>query len=84
MGLEVEDKAFLGDDAGFFESVHPLSDLDVDIATRVSDGQEGVLNDHLVWDVFEVDPHVLEIVHRVVDIVVDYVFRQVAVSFAGV
>ena len=31
---------------------HPLSDIDVDIAVRFGDGEEVVLNDHLVWDVF--------------------------------
>ena len=84
MGLEVADKAFVGDDTGFLESVHPLSDLDVDIATCVRDGQERVLNDHLVWDVFKVDPHVLEVGHWVVEVVVDDVYRQVAGPFAGV
>ena len=33
MGLEVVEKAFVGDDTGFLESVHPLSDFDLDIAT---------------------------------------------------
>ena len=33
MGLEVSYKAFVGDDAGFFECIHPLSDLNVDVAT---------------------------------------------------
>ena len=41
MGLEVEYKAFVEDDAGFLGYVHPLSDLDVDVATCVSDGEEG-------------------------------------------
>ena len=36
--LEVAHKAFVGDDAGFLESVHPLSGINVDVATRVSDG----------------------------------------------
>ena len=49
VGLDVVYKAFLGDDADFLESIHPLSDIDVDIATRVSDVEEGVSNDHLVW-----------------------------------
>ena len=49
---EVADKALVGNDNGFLESVHPFSDLDLDIAARVRDGEEGVLNDHLVWDVF--------------------------------
>ena len=38
MGLEVVYKVFVGDDAGFLESVHPLSGINVDVATRVSDG----------------------------------------------
>ena len=38
VGLEVAYKAFVGDDVGFLESVHPLSDLDVHIATCVRDG----------------------------------------------
>ena len=84
VGLEVADKAFVGDDAGFLESVHPLSDLDVDIATRVSDGKEGLLNNHLVQDDFEVDPHVLEVGHLVVEVVGDDVCRKVSNPFAGV
>ena len=59
VGLEVAYKAFVGDDSSFFESVHLLSALDVDVATRVSDGEEGVFNNHLVRDVFEMDRHVL-------------------------
>ena len=71
VGLEVAYKAFVGDDAGFLESVHPLSYIDVDLATRVSDGEEQVFNDHLIWDVFEIDPHLLEVGHWVVEVVVD-------------
>ena len=52
VGLEVADKGLVGDDAGFLESVHPLSDIDVDIAAQVGDGEELVLNYHLVWGVF--------------------------------
>ena len=52
MGLEVAEKALVGDDDGFLESVHPLSDINVDIDARVGDGEEGVLNNHLVWDFF--------------------------------
>ena len=33
MGLEVADKVFVGNDTGFLESVHPLSDFDLYIAT---------------------------------------------------
>ena len=84
VGLEVAYKAFVGDDDGFLESVHTLSDLDVDVATRVSDGEEVVFNDHLVWDIFEMDPHVLEVGHWVVELVVDDVCHQVAGPFAVV
>ena len=52
MGLEVADKTLLGDDAGFLEYVHPFSNFDLDIAARVGNSEEGVLNNHLVWDVF--------------------------------
>ena len=61
MGLEVAYKAFVGNDAGLLESVHPLYDPYVDIATCVSDGEELLFNDHLVWDVFEMDLHVMEV-----------------------
>ena len=84
MGLEVAYKAFVGDDAGFLESVHPLSDLNVDVSTRVCEGEEGVFNDHLLWDVFEMDQHVLEVGHWVVEVVVDDVCCQVAGPFVGV
>ena len=82
MWLEVFYKAFVVDDAGFLDSIHPLSDIGLGVATRDSDGEEGLFNDHLVWGVFEMDPHLLEVGHWVVEVVVDYVFRQVAVFFA--
>ena len=50
--LEVADKALVGDDAGFLDSIHPLSDLNLVIAALVGDGEEGVLNNHLVLGVF--------------------------------
>ena len=75
---------FLGNDSVFLESVHILSEIDVDIATRVSDGQEGVLNDHLVRDFFEVDLHVLEFGHWIVEVVVDDVCRQISGPFLAV
>ena len=84
VGLEVAYKAFVGDDVGFLESVHTFSDINVDIATRVSDGEDRVFNKHLVWDVFEMDPHVLEVGHWVVEVVADDVFRQVAGPFSVV
>ena len=62
MGLEVAYKAFVGDDSGFLESIHPISDIGVDVANSVSDGEEGVFNDQFVLDVFEMDLHVLDIV----------------------
>ena len=71
MGLDIVYKTFVGTDSEFLESIHPLSDIDVDVATRVSDGEEGVFNNHLVWYVFEMDPHVLKVGHWVVEVVVD-------------
>ena len=32
MGLEVSYKAFVGNDAGFLEPIHSISDIDVDVA----------------------------------------------------
>ena len=66
MGLEVFYKAFVGDDSGFLEAIHPPPDIDVDVATRVGYGEEGVFNDNLVGNVPEMDPHVLEVGYRVV------------------
>ena len=43
MGLEVVCKVFVGDDAGFLDSIHPISDLDVDVSDWVSNGEEGLL-----------------------------------------
>ena len=84
MGLEVADKALVGNDDGFLMSVHPLSDFDVDIAAQVGDGEEGVLNNHLVWDVFQVYPHVLVAYHWVIKVIVDDVRRQVVGTFLSV
>ena len=66
MGLEVSYKAFVGNDASFFDPIHPFPDFDVDVAARVSDGEEGVFNNHLVGNVPNMDLHVLEVLHRVV------------------
>ena len=43
MGLEVAYKEFVGLDACFLELIHPLSYINADIASQVSDGEEGVL-----------------------------------------
>ena len=48
MGLEVADETFVGNDDRLLESVHPLPDLDIDIATQVSNGEEVLFNNHLV------------------------------------
>ena len=40
MGLEVSYKAFVGNNAGFLEPIHPLSDVDVEVAAQVNDGEE--------------------------------------------
>ena len=66
MMFEVSYQASVGDDASFFEPIHFFCDLGVDVAAGVSNGEEGVLNDHIVGNVPEMDPHVLEVGHRVV------------------
>ena len=48
MGLEVVYKVFVRDDTGFLDSIHPLSDIDVDITAWVSDGEEELFYNHLV------------------------------------
>ena len=40
------------------------------IAAQVIDGEEGVFNNHLVGNLPEMDQHVLEVGHPVVEIVV--------------
>ena len=57
--------------SGFHEPIHPLPDLDVDIAARVSDGEERVFNNYLVGNVADMEPHVLEVGHWVILVVVD-------------
>ena len=84
MGLEVADKVLVDDAAGLLKSIHPISDFDVDIAAQVGYGEEGVLNNNLVWDVLQVYPHVLVVRHWVVKIIIDDVCRQVAGTFSGV
>ena len=37
-GLEVANKAFVGDDAGFLYLIQALSDLNVDVAARFRNG----------------------------------------------
>ena len=66
MRLEIFYKAFVGDDVGFLEPINPLPDINVYAAARVRNGEEGVLENHLVGNVPEMDPHVLEVGHRVV------------------
>ena len=84
MGLEVAYKAFVGDDSGFLDLIHPLSNLDVDLAARVSDIEEGLFNNHLVGNVPEIDLHVLEVVHLVIEVVVDDVCGHLAGPSSGV
>ena len=48
VGMEFAEKAFVGNDSGFIEFVHPLPDLNIDIATCICNGGEEVLNNHLV------------------------------------
>ena len=84
MGLEVADKTLVGNDSGFLYSIHPIYDFDIDIAALVGDGEEGVLNNHLVWDVFQVYPHVLVVCHWVIKGIIDNVRRKVVGTFAGI
>ena len=84
IGLEVACKAFAGDDGGFLEPIHPLPDMDVDVATQISDGEEGLFNNHLVGNFLEMDLYVLEVEHRVIKVVVDDVCGDIAGTFAGV
>ena len=84
MGFEVGYKAFVGDDAGFLEPIHPLSYLNVDAAAWVSDGEEGLFNDHLLRNVLQMDPHVLEVGHRVIEVVVYDVCSDVVGLYTGV
>ena len=84
MVLEDSYKAFVVNDSGLLEPIRPLPDIGIDVAARVSDGEEGLFNDHLVGNVPEMDPHVLEVGHQVVEVVVDDVCGHVAGPFAGV
>ena len=67
-----------------FSPYTPLYDFNVDISAQDGDGEEGVLNDHLVWDFLQVYPHVLVVHHWVVKVIIDDVRRQVAGPFSGV
>ena len=84
MRLDVFYKAFVGDDSGFLDPIHPLSNFDVDLAARVSDIEEGLFNNHLVGNVPEIDLHVLEVVHLVIEVVVDDVCGHLAGPSSGV
>ena len=84
MRLEVVYKAFVGNDADFLEAIHTLSDIDMDVAAWVSDGEEGIFNDHLARDVFDMDINVLEVGNWVIEVVVDDVCGDVAFPCAGV
>ena len=82
VGLEVEDEALLGNDAGFFKTIHSLSDFDVDISARVGEGEEGLLSDYFVGDVLQVYPHVLVVRHQIFQVIIDDVRSQVTVTFS--
>ena len=56
----------------------------MDIAARVSNGEEGVFNNHLVGNVLEMDLHVLEVGHWFIEVVVDDICGDAAVPFAGI
>ena len=56
----------------------------MDVAAWVSNGEEGVLNNHLVGNILDMDLHVLEVCHWVIKVVFDYLYGVVAGPFAGV
>ena len=56
----------------------------MDVSAQVRDAEEGVFNDQLVGNVLDMDTHVLEVGHRVVEVVVYDVHGHVAGPFAGV
>ena len=64
MGLEVSYEVFVGNDASFLDTIHLGPDLNVDVAAWVRDGEEGVLKKRLVWNIPDIDTHVLDVGHR--------------------
>ena len=56
----------------------------MDVAVRVSDGEEGLFIYHLVGDVFEMYSHVLEVGHRFIEVVVYDVCGDAVGPFACV
>ena len=84
MGLEVAYKAFLGNDYSLIDSINPFNDINVDVADWVRNGGEGVLDNHLVENVPELDQHILEVGHPVIEVVVDDVCSDVGGPFTGV
>ena len=59
MMLEVFYKTFVGYDVGFLDPIHSLPDINVDVDSRFNDGEEGLLNNYLVGNFPEMDPHIL-------------------------
>ena len=84
MRLEVFNQAFVGNDAGFLDPIHFLPDLDLDVSVRVSNVEQGLFNNPPMGNVLEMDPHILEVGHRVVQAVVDDFCCDVAGPFVGV
>ena len=84
MGLEVAYKAFVGNDAGFLESIHTLYDIYVDVASWVSNGEEGLLDGRLMGNLLEMDPNVPEVGRQVIEVVVDDVCGDLAGPFVSV
>ena len=84
MGLEVSYKVFLDDDAGFLEPIHPLPDTEMDVADQVRNVEEGIFYNHLVGNIPEMNPHVMEAGYQFIEVVVDNVCGHVLVPFGGV
>ena len=52
------------------------------ISNWVGDGEEGVLENHLVGNCIEMNPHVLEVGHQNIEVVVDDICGHLAGPFA--
>ena len=84
MGLEVADEALVGDDSGFFQTIHSLPDFDVAISARVREGEESVFSDYFVVGILQEYSHVLVVRHRIVQVIIYYVRHQVKDTFSNI
>ena len=66
MRFEVSYKVFVVNYAGLLEPIHPLPDIEMDVADQVRNVEEGIFYNHLVGNIPEMDPLELEVGHQVV------------------